>query len=333
MALKIFYAVQATGNGHISRAIELLPFIEKYGTVDVFLSGGNSSLPVDLPVKYKSAGLSLFYTKRGNLDYKKMWQQLSLRRIHKEAKDLPVEKYDIVINDFESITSIACKLKNVHSLGFGHQASFQSAKTPRPKRKNIAGELILGKYATAASYIGLHFEQYDDFIYSPVLKKDILDASLADKNFVAVYLPHYSDEIIEAYANKVDGISFRVFSKSVKEKVVKKNVEFIPVSNDAFNKSLINCTGIITGAGFETPAEALYLGKKLMCIPIKGQYEQLCNAAALENFNVCIIPKIEKEFDKKISEWLQAQPPKQLNLSTSTEEVVEIAIKKALQKK
>jgi hypothetical protein len=32
---------------------------------------------------------------------------------------------------------------------------------------------------------------------------------------------------------------------------------------------------------FETPAEALFLGKKLLVIPMTGQYEQECNAAAL----------------------------------------------------
>jgi len=36
--MKILYAVQATGNGHISRATQLLPYMEKYGEVDVFLS-------------------------------------------------------------------------------------------------------------------------------------------------------------------------------------------------------------------------------------------------------------------------------------------------------
>ena len=34
--MKIFYAVQATGNGHISRAVELLPYLQQYGQVDVF---------------------------------------------------------------------------------------------------------------------------------------------------------------------------------------------------------------------------------------------------------------------------------------------------------
>ncbi|MFX6311271.1 hypothetical protein ABTF78_19260, partial [Acinetobacter baumannii] len=92
------------------------------------------------------------------------------------AKDLPIEKYDVVINDFESITALACKLKNIPSVNFGHKASFVSSKTPRPHKKDIAGELVLKYYAMAEQHIGLHFKQYDNFIFSPVIKDAVLNA-------------------------------------------------------------------------------------------------------------------------------------------------------------
>ena len=60
--MKIFYAIQATGNGHISRAMELLPYLQHYGEVDLFLSGSNSTLDLSAPIKFRSKGLSLFYT-------------------------------------------------------------------------------------------------------------------------------------------------------------------------------------------------------------------------------------------------------------------------------
>ena len=69
--MKILYAVQATGNGHISRAMELLPYLNEYGEVDIFLSGANSSLDFNFPIKYRSKGLSLYYTCKGKLDYTK----------------------------------------------------------------------------------------------------------------------------------------------------------------------------------------------------------------------------------------------------------------------
>jgi spore coat polysaccharide biosynthesis predicted glycosyltransferase SpsG len=72
--MKIFYAVQATGNGHISRAMELLPHLQQYGAVDIFLSGNNSNLTLDAPIKYISKGLSLYYNCNGGLDFCKVFR-------------------------------------------------------------------------------------------------------------------------------------------------------------------------------------------------------------------------------------------------------------------
>jgi uncharacterized protein (TIGR00661 family) len=328
--LKIFYAVQATGNGHIARAAELLPFLQQYGSVDIFLSGSNSDLQTELPVKYRSKGVSLFYHKNGGLDYWRMLKEVSVVNAYKDAKQLPVKKYDMVINDFESITSMACKLKKVPSICFGHQASFQSDKAPRPLKKDLAGEFILKKFATATNYIGFHFEQYDDFIYNPVIKKDILTAKPVDKGYVTVYLSHYADEVVAAQLHKVKDTRFEMFSKKVKQVTVDKHITFIPISNHAFNESMINCSGIITGAGFETPAEALYLGKKLLCLPIKGQYEQMCNAEALKNFDVPVIGGIDEKFSTHVNSWLQNGSPYKLLLTHTTDEIVSTVMHKAM---
>ncbi len=327
--MKIFYAIQATGNGHISRAMELLPYIQQYGEVDIFLSGSNSNLNAQLPIKYRSKGVSLFYGNKGGLDYWKMIKDFSLSRIWKEAKDLPVEKYDVIINDFESITSLACKLKKIPSINFGHQASFVSNKTPRPAKKDFAGELVLKNYATATTHVGLHFEQYDDFIYSPIIKDEILKAEVNNKGHITVYLSHYSDEVVFNSLKNITDIQFEVFSKKVKQKITQSNITFIPVDGKTFNQSMITSNGIITGAGFETPAEALYLGKKLMCLPIKGQYEQLCNAEALKNFNVPVVQSIDQNFAAVVEHWLTSINPQPLQLSHSTYNIVQLVMEKA----
>ena len=90
--MKIFYALQATGNGHISRAMELLPYLRKHGEVDIFLSGNNSNLKLDAPIKYRSKGLSLYYTCSGKLDYVKIARSIHPISLQKEIKELPVEK-------------------------------------------------------------------------------------------------------------------------------------------------------------------------------------------------------------------------------------------------
>jgi uncharacterized protein (TIGR00661 family) len=325
--VKIFYAVQATGNGHIARAMELIPWLEKYGTVDVFLSGDNSSLNIDLPVRFKSKGISLHYTKTGGLDYVKMLKGFSARRVWKEAKDLPVEKYDCVLIDFESVASLSCKLKKISCIGFGHQASFQSSFSPRPKIKSLTGEWVLKYYSPATVYTGLHFKAYDSFIVNPVIKDEILKAQPQNKDYITVYLPQYNDEILINCFTLLPGILFYVFSKKATSVLVEKNITVLPVNNKAFNESIINCNGVITGAGFETPAEILYLQKKLMCIPIKGQYEQKCNAEALKDFNVTVTDGIDKNFPDLIHQWLNQPNPKPINLKYTAEEIVAMVMK------
>ena len=106
------------------------------------------------------------------------------------------------------------------------------------------------------------------------------------KPHYTVYLPSYSDKRIIGVLSEIKNIEWQVFSKHNKKTYREGNLFIRPIENDTFIQSLLSCTGILCGAGFETPAEALYLKKKLLAIPMKGQYEQQCNAAALATLGV-----------------------------------------------
>ena len=324
--MKIFYAVQATGNGHISRATEILPYLERYGNVDIFLSGSNHSLKTKLPIAYRSKGVSLFYNSVGAVDLYKTLSSIHLKKIFDEARFLPVEKYDLVINDFECITSLACKMKKIPSVHFGHQASFQSDKTPRPIKKEFSGEWVLKNYAKGSHTIGLHFNSYDKGIYSPIIKSKILESDPKDLGHITIYLNHFADETIITQLLKLKSYKFELFSNKTEMPYTIENVNVLPINTEMFNQSLINCHGIITGAGFETPAEALYLGKRLMVIPLKGQYEQKCNAAALEEFNVMVIDTIDEHFLFHFENWIPENNQPKFELKNSTAEIIDLLI-------
>jgi uncharacterized protein (TIGR00661 family) len=320
--MKIFYAVQATGNGHISRAQQLLPYLQRYGKVDIFLSGSNSQLQGDLPVRFRSRGLGLHYNMEGSLHYTKIAKQLNPQRIWKEIRQLPVENYDVVINDFECLTALACAYKNVPSVQFGHQASFRSDLVPRPAKKEAIGEFILNHFAKASGYLGLHFQAYDHFIFEPVIKKQILQAAPANKGHITVYLSAYNDETVVRYLSQLKSFRFEIFSKETRQTVKQGNITLMPVSGQLFNESMINSYGVITGAGFETPAEVLHLGKKLMVIPIRGQYEQLCNAAALERLGVKVIDRLDEQFSRHFLNWIALSPRQEMNYRNNIPEML-----------
>lgn len=302
--MKIFYAIQATGNGHISRAMQLYPYLLKFGEVDFFMSGSNASLAIDLPVKFKSSGCSLFYSKCGGLDYWNITKNIKPIQMYKEAKSLPLKNYDVVINDFDSITSLACKLQKVHSVQLGHQASFVSKQTPRPDKKSVMGEMILKHYASAPKNIGLHFEKYDSFIVPPIIKNEIQQAEPTNLGHITVYLPSFDQTCLEKAFSNLPDQEFHWFLSEVKFKHTIGNITYYPVNQINFNESLISCHGIITGGGFETPAEALYLKKKILSIPILNHYEQECNAAALKKMGVPVAYEVGDNFELIIENWL-----------------------------
>lgn len=99
-----------------------------------------------------------------------------------------------------------------------------------------------------------------------------------------------ADEDLQKFKN----ISWEVFSKHAEQAHISENVSIIPVDNSAFIKSLASCSGIICGAGFKTPSEALFLKKKLLVIPMKNQYEQHCNAAALKALGVPVMKNLKE---------------------------------------
>lgn len=307
--MKIFYAVQATGNGHISRAMSLLPHLQQYGEVDIFLSGSNAQLNLDAPVRYRSKGISLFYTCDGRLDYWQITRKISPLSIRKEIRELPVEKYDLVLNDFDYITSAACARKGIPSIHFGHQASFLSPDCPRPEKKSRAGEWILTHFVKATAAAGFHFDKYDTHIFRPVVKKAILEAEPADKGHITVYLPSFCEPELRLLFEQFPEHRFEIFSRDTKAEHRSKHIFFRPVSNDAFTRSLIDCSAIICGAGFETPAEALHLGKRMLAIPINGQYEQQCNAAALKLAGVTCLDKIDADFPAIFRSWIADHAP------------------------
>ncbi|HEX5024441.1 MAG TPA: glycosyltransferase family protein, partial [Agriterribacter sp.] len=266
---------------------------------------------------------------KGGLDYLSMVKKIAPFRLKKEISELPVEKYDLVINDFECITSLACRQKKIPSINFGHQASFMSEKTPRPTKPNSVGEWILKHYAKASQYVGLHFEQYDDFILPPVIKSEIWKANATNGDYITVYLPSYCDCEIRKFFKRLTDYRFQVFSREVQSEKKEGHLSFIPVDKARFNESLVHCSAIVCGAGFETPAEALHLGKRILAMPIKGQYEQQCNAAALEKLGVKILPELPENFDSVFEQWYAHAQPVDIRFQYDAAQIVDIMMRRA----
>jgi len=305
--MKVLYAIQGTGNGHLSRARDVIPALLKHGaSLDILVSGIQADIELPYPIKYKLKGLSFIFGKKGGVDMWKTYYRANSIRLQKEVKSIPVEDYDLIINDFEPVTAWACKLKNKPCFSFSHQAAVLSPKAPKPKKKDPIGKWILQNYAPTSHQFGLHFKAYESNIETPIIRKDIRVSNISQGNHYTVYLPSYSDEKLLKFLSKMKGIRWEVFSKHNKKEHFNKNIHIKPITNEAFVKSMASSKGILCGAGFETPAESLFMKKKLLVIPMKGQYEQQCNAAALSQMGVPVIKSLKNKHLPKLQHWIDS---------------------------
>jgi uncharacterized protein (TIGR00661 family) len=304
--MKILYAIQGTGNGHLSRAVDIVPELRKYGNVDLFVSGAQAEVSLPFPVKYKSKGLSFYFGKSGGINFYKTFQRNSSKDVMKEIGSFPVDKYDFIVNDFEPITAWAARKREIPIAGLSHQSSLLSKKAPKPKIKDPFGEWLLRTYAPVDNYVGFHFDQYDKNIFTPVIRSSIVQAERKNKGHYTVYLPAYGDKKLVALLMKFPNLRWHIFSKHTRQPYHVGKISVYPVSGEDFVESMVTSAGVLCGAGFETPAEVLYLEKKLLVVPMKGQYEQKCNAVALKKLGVPVLKRVKKKSLTRIEKWLDS---------------------------
>jgi len=326
--MKILYAVQGTGNGHLSRAIDIIPCLQKHGEVDILVSGIQGDLKLPFKVTYELRGLSFIFGKKGGVDLWKTFAKTNTRKLVKSIRELPVEKYDLVINDFEPVSAWACSLKNKPCIGLSHQAAVLDPRYPLPKSSDRTGRFILKHYAPVDAKYGFHFNGDGKSIFTPVIRQQVRDHEVTNGVHYTVYLPSYDDKTLIKRLSEFKDVKWHVFSKHNKKELVHKNIIIQPINNQQFTASMAASAGVLCGAGFETPAEALFLGKKLLVIPMKNQYEQQLNAAALDQMGVAVIKSFKPKYDGVIKDWLQNGKSIPIDYQNNTQDIVDMVIDK-----
>ena len=318
---KILYALNGTGSGHITRARQLIPYLRKKYDVDILISGKNNIIDSNLNIKYNFKGFTFIINKNGRVSYLKSLFGNNLFRFIIDLIRLDVNQYDLIISDFEPISAWASKIKGKSSLQLSHQSSLFSKKSPRPKNIDRLAEFFIKWYSPCDRYIGFHFKNYDSNIYGPLLRDKIINAIPKINDYYVVYLWNYSSEYIVSVLSQLQDYKFKVFDSQVNKKYTIENCEIIPTGDDIFFNAILNCKGVICGAGFELPAEVLYLKKKLYVIPIGNQYEQKCNAQALIEMGVDSNEILNKDY---LLSWLKQDYLVSCQLNTcNADEIVE----------
>ena len=328
--MKVLYAIQGKGMEHLNRARQIIPILQKHAIeLDILVSGTCDKLTLPHPIKYQFTGWSFISGKKGGVDVWKTFLRTNATRLQNEIRSIPVSAYDLIINDFEPVSAWACQLENKACISFSHQAALSSELVPIPKKNDRLGKLILKKYAPGTKAFGLHFKAYDRNIYTPIIRQEVRSSTPIKGQSYTVYLPFYNDSRILNVLSNIRHIEWNVFSQRTDTNYFWKNIAIRKMDDEAFTNSMIASKGILCGAGFEIPAEALHMGKKLMVIPMKGQYEHKCNAAALSDIGVPVIKSLKIKHLSKIKNWVNSESKIEIYYPDITNTIVEQILQEA----
>jgi uncharacterized protein (TIGR00661 family) len=305
--MRILYGVQGTGNGHISRARVMEKALKKAGVeVDFLFSGRASNQYFDMGCFSSFSafeGLTLV-SELGKVNVLETLKQNLSSPILKHISELDLSGYDLVLNDFEPISAWAAKRQKIPSIGISHQAALLHGV---PKQGvSWFDEVLLNHFAPVDIALGCHWHHFGFPILPPFVEVQSCERECSHQ--ILVYLPFEDADTVADFFAPFSDYEFFIYHRAKPIKPLPEHLHWFGFSHDGFKAHMAQCGGVIGNAGFELASEALTLGKKLLVKPLKGQFEQAANVAALEL--LAAARSMEALNSDVLRRWLKAAPPK-----------------------
>jgi uncharacterized protein (TIGR00661 family) len=303
---RIVYGVQATGGGHIARAREVTRALKARGhDVRVVFSGRDPSGQPDLDVFRPFTVLRglTFVTEGGRVRYRRTALQTNFFQFRHDIRHFDASGVELIVTDYEPVTSRVAKRHGIPCVGIGHQYAFAHPIPLAPG--NVIGRLVLNRFAPARTPVGLHWHHFGHPILPPIVPPGLRPSPTTVEDKILVYLAFEAEAEVRAALEGIRTHDFFVYGvrKEVRDE---GRLHFRPPSRDGFLEDLRDCNGVVCGAGFELPSEALHLGKRVLVKPLAGQVEQESNALALEQLG---LGRVMRELDAgAIASWLDSPP-------------------------
>ena len=206
---------------------------------------------------------------------------------------------DVVVTDFEPLSGIYARSAHVPLVCVDNIHMIDSCRHDDDILEGARDDFRLARAVTRAMVPPAGDYVITTFFRPPLLRKRtdlvppiVRPAIVAARRLRGEHLLVYSagsDALIEALRDS--GMPCRVYGMRDGEEVGTTDgaIEYRARSVDGFLGDLVSARGVVTGGGFSLLSEAVYLGKPVLSVPLRGQFEQLMNARYLqrEGFGMC----------------------------------------------
>lgn len=289
----ILYGVNGEGAGHSTRAKEVLTHLvrQRHNVHVASFDRGLQNLKDNFNVT-EIYGFRFAYV-NNRVRYKRTIEKNLMTVLHatKSLSQLNAlvenEKINLVITDFEPLTCHVGHKRGLPVISIDNQHCLTNAVVSYPKqyRRDAAAAKIVTKLMTphANAYLVISFftapiRKRSTFLFPPLLRQQILDATATEGEHVLVYVTSPAP----ALAKLLGSIRCRFVAYGFGHEGTDGNIEFKKPSLEGFFSDLVNARAIIANSGFSLVTEALHLGKPYLAVPVSHQFEQIFNAYWLE---------------------------------------------------
>lgn len=313
--MKYLFIVQGEGRGHMTQAIALSQILRANGDEIVSVIVGKSKKR-ELPGFFSHdkffdihSNGQIHHLESPNFQFDKdhksvkplktvffaLLRTLAFRESLRKMRDIVNDSEpDVIINFYDF-------LGGLYSYAYKYKARFvclaHQYLTAHPEFE-FPGSKVLGQRSMklankitaygADKILALSFRDMSDLpdeniiIVPPLLRSEVKSVSPSKGSSILIYMvnPGYGVEV-ENFHQKYPDIPLDCFwdkKDEPEEKRVDSTLTFHRLNDKKFIEKMAECRGYITTAGFESVCEAMYLGKPVMMIPVKGHFEQACNA-------------------------------------------------------
>ena len=302
---KIIYAVAGEGFGHSSRSHLIGQRLIDAGHDCVFVGSQKSLLYLKqyFGERVKEIfGLSFAFI-NGRIDKSETLKRnlLKLPEGNKQNDELfkkhfePFEP-DLVISDFEPFSAWWAWRNRVPFISIDHEHMLTLCKLEHPGRNwfsRITASVVTEcHYIGAVAYIIVNFFdaplRVDSAVLAPPIIRPVVSSlkARAGEHILLYSTIGEGEEQLRQVLDKFGEQKFYVygFGKSAEY----NNCVFKERSTEGFLTDLAGARGVIASAGFSLISECMYLKKKMLLLPLAGQYEQIINAHYIQQLGLGI---------------------------------------------
>lgn len=289
----ILYGVNGEGAGHSTRAKEVLSHLRKQGHKlhVVSFDRGMQNLKDQFEVTEIFGFRFAYVNNRVRYERtigKNLLTMPQAAKSAKRLKDLIKNwKIDLVITDFEPLSCHVGRRMGLPIISVDNQHCLTNVLVsyPRKHQSDAAAAKLVTRMMTpyADAYLVISFfrapvKKQNTFLFPPLLRQEILEASPTQAEHVLVYVTSPAP----ALAKVLSTVRGRFIAYGFGRDGEYGNVVFKKPSQQEFMRDLTTAKAIVANSGFSLVTEALHLGKPYLAAPVEHQFEQIFNAYWLQ---------------------------------------------------